>query len=373
MTLAVNPEDAFRNLFDWLTPAGFERLVAGETPDSLNVEVKMRVISSEVNTSEGLLGSHFAQWSSALDENLPFDWGIPFEWDYAKREKGLPYLTPDGSLVKMWHSDETEGILQRFFSEVTTPLPLVEAVLTDSAESPERFSRYCAARGYPMPEALNIDWEPAMDGLRYLVRDGPAESVPEQKPLREAFDEFIYATCDAYFGGKVRHGHLIVIPPVSDVLCGDAEAVTRKITAGATSREAVVAALLPDTPGIAEAVDGRGGANLAGLLDDILRLREARLQIPEGVDDEPRELIRRLQKRPPWEGIPAKPARWLLFTAAGVIADAAGAGGAGAAAGIGLSAFDAFLLERLLERWRPDQYVPQYRRALDRLARQAAR
>jgi len=154
------------------------------------------------------------------------------------------------------------------------------------------------------------------------------------------------------------------------MLWSDTEALTRRVVGGEAAREAVVAALLPDTPGIAQAVD-RGNRGLSVLLDDLLRLREARLEIPEDLDHEPQELIRRLHKRAPWSGTRAKRARWLLFTSAGVMADTAGAGGAGTAAGVGLSAVDAFLLERLVERWRPDQYVPRYRRGLNRLTRRA--
>lgn len=55
--------------------------------------------------------------------------------------------------------------------------------------------------------------------------------------------------------------------------------------------------------------------------------------------------------------LPAKSSRWVLFTGAGIVADAFGTAGAGTAAGVALSAFDNLLLDRLLEGWKPNQFV----------------
>jgi hypothetical protein len=55
--------------------------------------------------------------------------------------------------------------------------------------------------------------------------------------------------------------------------------------------------------------------------------------------------------------LPAKGFRWSVFTGLGVFIDAAGDGGLGTAAGIALSAGDEFLLERLLRKWRPNQFI----------------
>lgn len=59
--------------------------------------------------------------------------------------------------------------------------------------------------------------------------------------------------------------------------------------------------------------------------------------------------------------LPAKSARWSIFTAAGVLLDAAGAGGLGTAAGVAAGAFDTFLLDRLLQGWKPTQFIEQMR------------
>jgi hypothetical protein len=55
--------------------------------------------------------------------------------------------------------------------------------------------------------------------------------------------------------------------------------------------------------------------------------------------------------------LPAKSARWILFTAAGVGADVLGAGGVGTAIGVGLGATDTFVLDKILKGWKPNQFV----------------
>jgi hypothetical protein len=57
--------------------------------------------------------------------------------------------------------------------------------------------------------------------------------------------------------------------------------------------------------------------------------------------------------------LPAKAAKWVLFTGIGYGIDLLGAGGIGTIAGLGLSAIDTFLLDRLLTGWRPNQFVQQ--------------
>lgn len=55
--------------------------------------------------------------------------------------------------------------------------------------------------------------------------------------------------------------------------------------------------------------------------------------------------------------LPVKGVRWFLFTAVGAGLDLAGTGGLGTAAGIGLSAIDAFIVDRLISGWKPNQFV----------------
>ena len=57
--------------------------------------------------------------------------------------------------------------------------------------------------------------------------------------------------------------------------------------------------------------------------------------------------------------LPAKTARWAIFTGVGVGLDSLGAGGLGTAAGVAASALDAFFLDKLIKGWRPSQFVEE--------------
>jgi hypothetical protein len=57
------------------------------------------------------------------------------------------------------------------------------------------------------------------------------------------------------------------------------------------------------------------------------------------------------------EKLPTKAARWSIFTGAGVILDALGAGGLGTLGGVALSAADAFVVDKLVKGWKPNQFV----------------
>jgi len=53
--------------------------------------------------------------------------------------------------------------------------------------------------------------------------------------------------------------------------------------------------------------------------------------------------------------LPGKSFRWAIFTGAGLVLDALGAGGVGTA--IGISAGDSFLLDHVIKGWKPNQFV----------------
>jgi hypothetical protein len=55
--------------------------------------------------------------------------------------------------------------------------------------------------------------------------------------------------------------------------------------------------------------------------------------------------------------LPPKSFRWSFFTGAGLLADMLATGGIGTAIGIGLSAGDEFLLDRVLKGWKPNVFV----------------
>ncbi len=55
--------------------------------------------------------------------------------------------------------------------------------------------------------------------------------------------------------------------------------------------------------------------------------------------------------------LPAKTARWSLFTGVGIVLDALGGGGIGTATGLAISAGDAFILDSIVRGWKPNQFV----------------
>lgn len=55
--------------------------------------------------------------------------------------------------------------------------------------------------------------------------------------------------------------------------------------------------------------------------------------------------------------LPGKMARWFLFTGVGASIDALGGGGIGTGAGILVSAFDSFMLDRIVKGWKPHHFV----------------
>ena len=62
--------------------------------------------------------------------------------------------------------------------------------------------------------------------------------------------------------------------------------------------------------------------------------------------------------------LPGKSARWSVFTGAGIITDLVATGGIGTAVGVGLSALDAFYLDKLLAEWKPNQFIEEEVREL---------
>lgn len=55
--------------------------------------------------------------------------------------------------------------------------------------------------------------------------------------------------------------------------------------------------------------------------------------------------------------LPSKTVRWALFTGAGLAADALGAGGIGTGVGVALSALDNFIIDKLLQGWKPNHFI----------------
>jgi hypothetical protein len=62
--------------------------------------------------------------------------------------------------------------------------------------------------------------------------------------------------------------------------------------------------------------------------------------------------------------LPAKSARWVVFSGLGLGLDVLGAGGIGTLAGVAVSALDSFVLDRLVRGWKPTQFIDDHLRQL---------
>ena len=71
------------------------------------------------------------------------------------------------------------------------------------------------------------------------------------------------------------------------------------------------------------------------------------------------EYSKALEKESWLDKIPTKIGRFTIFESIGILSDILGAGGLGTLAATSLSAADAFLLDKLLENWKPNQFVKE--------------
>jgi hypothetical protein len=55
--------------------------------------------------------------------------------------------------------------------------------------------------------------------------------------------------------------------------------------------------------------------------------------------------------------LPTKTARWSIFTGVGVALDVLGTGGVGTAIGVAASALDAFVVDKLIQGWKPHHFI----------------
>jgi hypothetical protein len=97
--------------------------------------------------------------------------------------------------------------------------------------------------------------------------------------------------------------------------------------------------------------------------DDVLRLVNAGLKFKEWLKKNPqdsdviKEYCREVTRAEWAEKLPPRAARWAIFAAAGAVAGFLLTPLAGAAVGIGLSAGDSFLLDKVIKGWKPNQFV----------------
>jgi hypothetical protein len=55
--------------------------------------------------------------------------------------------------------------------------------------------------------------------------------------------------------------------------------------------------------------------------------------------------------------LPARAARWSIFTGIGLVVDALGGAGIGTAAALAVSAGDALILDSIIDGWKPNHFI----------------
>lgn len=136
------------------------------------------------------------------------------------------------------------------------------------------------------------------------------------------------------------------------------ESVVRRHTHSEAEIAQFVDLTLADGRAIREAVNTGAVpfASVVKLLDSADKFRDWLKKQPVDAD-----LVRAYYQeviKDSWaDKLPGRSIRWALFTGIGLGIDAIGAGGAGTALGVGVSAVDAYIVDRLIKGWKPHQFV----------------
>ena len=163
---------------------------------------------------------------------------------------------------------------------------------------------------------------------------------------------------DLYLASK--YGSEIAADEVNALLIkATVEETFSRLTSGQSQAMLFQDFLFNDSRAVAEAIrsDQRS-------FEDVLNILPKVKQFHEWLQSQPpdQDLVKAYFQnvtRTTWiDKLPAKSARWLLFTAAGIGADVlVGGGGLGTAAGAALGATDTFVLDKILRGWKPNEFV----------------
>jgi hypothetical protein len=149
-----------------------------------------------------------------------------------------------------------------------------------------------------------------------------------------------------------------VYPRQGDVIAARLEPMLKEYSRHQREISAYQEFILDDSKAIREAINSG-----ARTFDEFIPVLERAKRFKEWLSDlsEDTSLIKQYHKdvtSDSWiDRLPGKSSRWVLFTAAGIGIDAAGAAGVGTAAGVAISALDTFFMDRLLKGWKPHQYI----------------
>lgn len=345
--LIVDEWGDLQALYDWFSPQGWAAFL-DEFHETVRIRVQTRTFESHTRGT-GYISFQF---------NLMNDTSV-LSWN--SERGGLSFTQPH--MTGIWISEAAQRTMRRYTS---IDLPeFVPALMADPDDLTRRFQEYLRMSGwggdYPrvvrLPELEYTGWR----GLEF-------EGGTDEAQVSSAFNSFMRDLVLTLYAEQSAYPSLSPTR-VSMLVGADARRLVASAQRAHTEAFLLQSVVLPHGRAIAEAcneVVPRRWTEPVPATQDVLRravvARRARLELDPAVSAG--EILRKLSEGDWIDRLPSRAVRWSLFTAGGLGVDAMGAGGAGVLGGLSLSAFDAFLLDRVLAGWRPSRYFLQYRDAL---------
>jgi hypothetical protein len=350
--IVVDHDGDLRSLVHYLTPEGFIRLLR-EFGETVTVHV----------AQERLFGRYSREQKNI---HLEEEWDDLAIWARMHHERGLPYWGASWR-ESIWASDSADWA-RRQLRPFHLPRQLLPALLSDERLIAERFAVYLRSTGkLSLSDTLSV----ALDGVTVTTSDAgqwfqmPAfECRLDQDTAESEFLDFLFDSVDAYSTmAAPGEAHLILPGHGAVIVSSDASRYARRVTLSSVTRGVAHVVLVADAPRIAEAiVEPNAVWRAPDLLEAILAARRHRLLLPADLSA---EKIVADSLRSSWiSKLPTRLARFSIFTSAGLGLDLALGSGFGLPTAVAVSGFDAFYLDRLLKRWRPNQYLVGFRAAL---------
>lgn len=281
------------------------------------------------------------------------------------KEAGSPSMLTDS----MKNDPRAEAVLRRIKWADWVPDNFFPSLFNDPRELSRRLKAYADAAGIPVPPAFTVrvgeysDWH-------YSDVVGETDDGTKFTGAKRILDQYVAERIATFGSPTIEPSANLILPGNAPFLLS--YDMWRLLDPHTNARETQTLfrdALTATVPNLALATQG-----LERMPDELFLLlakaRRSRLSL------EPEVRLRDVitaTLRPAWlERLPPRIARWTLFEGIGEGIGQLNGGSPGFVAAAAISAFDAFLLDKLATRWSPNQYLVGYRDSVERLARGAA-
>ncbi len=250
----------------------------------------------------------------------------------------------------------TDGLHNDLFQSFFSP-ELVNVKLPGFVES-------CVGLSYAdleeLPSGLTFELEQDLGG--FTIRYGARQQIDQRRRFQidDIIVTYIRTSLELSIWGE-RSSELLLNELESDAVRFAIGGVLQRRMGSVKAIESFQQAVFAHSRAISQAIESgeRTFRDFIGLYERSYRFRAWLNGLPfDG--DILRGYIQAVTADHWAEKLPSKTARWMLFTGAGLAIDVLGAGGVGTLSGLMLSAFDAFVLDKLLHGWRPNQFVQDH-------------